>query len=1059
MKGTQMDYSNLTDEELDNILMGKVVAPPRSTPIPTTTLTGSTVNDYSNLTDEELDALLLGYPTQATVSTPSAEASKGFTMNSTAQNIAPTSEPYISKSEEFTGTLAPGEAKPYRSGTITAFNDPAQQAVVGLVKGGDIIINALESIDSPLEIIQDPGRVVDYITPFANFAIGASEWLVQKTVDAVGKVAGDTDTEITFPRITGKFGKYPEQQDPLYQKLEKSSKERKAWIRSYEETFKKYNNSTPIIEEVVSYAPDALTLATGAIANIPKYAAVMEGLFAGARAETEGEDVPMARATGAAFGYFGTKAVNTFMNRLTPKEAAQINMLQMNPELKEDHLTLLKFYQDNPQFSPTLLEQGKTGNPVIDKIVERQREQLGSTAYKEFMGLIHTLGDKSRQSITEVTEEFVKGSADLKAKLSNNANEAWDALSNTLDSTQVVDGRQLAADVSARLAEAPDVIKNFSRRVLNSNTNDLLIKEAQNRKAILHANYLADKETTPANNLKALTSTFNKEKKAIDEEIVLLKGMDAQASQNVTASSIIEMIKKINDKAFVAGGNVNLKDKKQLKALGDLRAALEDALGNIPGVEKVKEQYMHARAASKDMYDTLGYAAGKNKNRSVYSHELGEVLEEEFPQQVKIVQTLVGETPQVFLSKMQGLEGKLPDDTLNKLKKLYLEQRVNSSVTKLDKVKNMPRVSAEEFDASISPLLDSSDGRNMISQLYGKHVLDSLNLVRALNKELGTAATQGIVPSSTFKAWTRELPQTMSTIFTQRIKDYNYVRRMLEGYGEKVNFDWADFAKEHLASRVAGAAAGATLSPEGYEVEGIAAGAWLGKAASASKLLKNSELGKKVITKAKDVISSKSGTAAIAGIGALTLGQEAQAMTKMPEAKVSETDIMQAGEMPQGLWKAELLGNEHLATQIHGVKTIGAGIDLARNPELGKEVLLRAGVSDKDVQRLLKGDKSVKITQEQAKEASNLMYAYQYKMLSSRVGDVLDTLSAKDKEAVMIAQYYMDLKPSNRGKDVTRNKLYTAVKEGNMKEFYSIINTSNNRVAKEMKNRLTRAGL
>lgn len=1059
MKDTKMDYANMSDAELEALYTKTVVTPKSvvaskptnidsSTPVLTVSKKAAPVveeqPDYSKMSDTELEKLYSGISTPLKFEAPIAtEAPADIKIPETRGDI-------LAKSEEFTGTLAPGEPKPFRAGTLRELNDPAQQAVIGLVKGGDVAINIIEGVPAlpPLHtIVTDPGRWADLGTPVLNLAFGASEWLANSIGGLVEKGTGIDVPDVHVGRITEKFGTYSEDEQWLAKKREADSKQRKDWLRSYEATFKSKYNATPLISEVVSMAPDFLTVGAGSIANVPKYAAVMEGVLGASRATTEGTDQVVGGATGAVGGYVGTKIVSHFMNRLTPREAANINMISQIPELKADNITLLKFYESHPNISAELLAKGQTGNPVIDKIITRQREQVGDLVYNEYIKTLQTTSQKARISVEEVANEFHKGSKELYDKMKSNSDNAWDALNNELTITDIVPTGQVANNLTKVLENSPEVVRSFANKLLNPDTHKLAISDIVNRKKELHADYLASLDAVGEGEAKALKRAYSNNIKALDDELTLVRGVEARGRSELTADSIIEMIKKLNNKEYVAGGNIDTKNTAHKHALNQIRNTLEETLGTIPNVEKVKDLYSAAKASSKDMYETFGYNKGKNVGRKVYNHELGEVLEMEAPDQLRMVENMINESPGVFSSKLKGLKGKLPEETVGRLKQVYLEQRIKQSVIVQEHSKKPPRVSVEAFDASIKPLLDTADGRNLIVEQYGKETLDNLALIRSLNNEIGNGVTTGVVPMSTFKAWVTDLPEIAKTIFAQRRIDYQYTRRMLEGYGEEVKFDWSDWLLQRQGLTVGGAAAGGVLAPEGHEVEGIAAGALAGRYVSFGQLIANSKVGKAGIEFLKDKVMNKTTGAAITAVGASQIPTEAEAS-------------INRNTMPESLWNAELLGNEDKAGVLHGPGnvTIAAGIDLKNNKAQSIQVLTKAGVDKSTINALLRKDTSVSLTPEQVQKASDIMFQTRYDLLKKRLPK-FDTYSKEDTERIVSADYYMNLDKPSKESQKTRGALYGYLKRGDIDGFNKYIKTKDTPITKELKNRFERGGI
>jgi len=249
------------------------------------------------------------------------------------------------------------------------------------------------------------------------------------------------------------------------------------------------------------------------------------------------------------------------------------------------------------------------------------------------------------------------------------------------------------------------------------------------------------------------------------------------------------------------------------------------------------------------VYSTFGYNSGKNIGKKVFNPELGKVLEEEFPGQLKVVEDMMGDSPSVFTSKMANLENKLPPVLTKKLRQYYLESKIKGSVVNSGKTGDAPRMDPDRFEESMKGILDTADGRKMVVENYGEETLRTLVEIRGLNKDMGKAAADGTVPEAAASMWPTDMYGAVKSLLTRRISDYMYTRRMLKGYNEKVKGDLQDDLIEHLAFRTGGAGIGATVAPEGEEVEGAAIGGYLGKSTSLAKFLMQSKAGKFMIDK------------------------------------------------------------------------------------------------------------------------------------------------------------------------------------------------------------------
>lgn len=93
-----------------------------------------------------------------------------------------------------------------------------------------------------------------------------------------------------------------------------------------------------------------------------------------------------------------------------------------------------------------------------------------------------------------------------------------------------------------------------------------------------------------------------------------------------------------------------------------------------------------------------------------------------------------------------------------------------------------------------------------------------------------------------------------------------------------------------------------------------------------------------------------------------------------------------AGGYPEHLLQAELSGNTETGLKLHGAgnHTIGYGLDLKYDSN-NYGFLKKAGVSNDILSRLKEGDTTVRITEQQAEDASNQAYQVKLKQVSSLV--------------------------------------------------------------------------
>lgn len=771
------------------------------------------------------------------------------------------------------------------TGSVRGLNQPIAQAGVGAIKAYDVVSNVLSGASSPWEIANDPGRVLDYGVPFMNFGLASAEWLTQKASNLASGVAGAEEEEVKFPRVP-EMGSYPERDTPMGKELKAQSDWRKGTVQDFESSFKKQTGSAPYITTAMGFIPDMLTIYGGAAMNAPKVAAGVESILSGAHAMTEGEDseaVGQSKVLGAVGGYMAAKTVNAFMNKLSPQESKMIEQVSLDPQMKQDTIEIMKFYKDHPNFEINSIIKGETGNPYMDSLLDRQKQEMGNEMYSKYVETLSGLGGKAKGSLDDITSEFHDQSEDLYKKMSSNATGAWDNLGTKLDNSQTISTDQLVSSIDETLINAPDVVKQFSSKLMKNTDNMQAIEDIGRKKTSLHSNYLADVEVArdidaeavlqagggisdTAKKIKSaraagkseaeiiekfgldkgsIKTKYAADLKALNDEKALLEGMDAESALNLSPVDIIDKIKNLNNKEFVAGGNINTKDKKQAAAMTQLRKTLENSLEGFPDVGNIRQAYDHAKASSSDVFSTFGYSGGKNKGSKVFNPELQKVLEEEYPGQLKILDGMMNESPATFTSKMQNMSKVLPESLTKNMKRYYLERKISSGVVKGTKTGENPRMEPEAFEANMRDMLDTADGRKMIIDNYGEDTLKNLSLIRGVNRDLGEAASQGKLPEATSSLWPTDLYGAVKGVLSNRVSDYMYTSRVLRGYGEKAGVDLGEEFNKNVAARVGAGAAGGIVAPEGNELEGMAVGSSVGNAGYVANLLK------KFITKGK----------------------------------------------------------------------------------------------------------------------------------------------------------------------------------------------------------------
>ena len=100
-------------------------------------------------------------------------------------SIAPTLPPGTVESEDNTGTSRYADRGMRNYDGIRGLHDAKGQLEVGAVKAFDVTSNVLESVTSIPEIVNDPGRLLDFAVPYVNFGITAAEYITQLGADLV----------------------------------------------------------------------------------------------------------------------------------------------------------------------------------------------------------------------------------------------------------------------------------------------------------------------------------------------------------------------------------------------------------------------------------------------------------------------------------------------------------------------------------------------------------------------------------------------------------------------------------------------------------------------------------------------------------------------------------------------------------------------------------------------------------------------------------------------------------------------------------------------------------
>ena len=781
----------------------------------------------------------------------------------------PSEMPGIVASEEYTGTRSVDTPKRARSGTVRGFNDPLSQIEMGLRKGGNVSLNVIEGVPKPFnnygildyrsyipgyKQMASPGRILDSTRPFINTGIKITEWLGQKASNVVTGVAGVDEIDVELPMVTGEFGDYPERSTPEYKSKLKERYEREQFVRNYEKDFEEKNHSAPYITEALSYAPDLLAAMWGGATWMPKTAGLIEGQIAGSRAEQDQEDVGEAKVFGSIGGYGGAVFSQWMLNSLSPKEKKVVSKNLKDPLVKESVVAMLKYFEANPKVQRSLVKEGKTGNTVLDERISWMREQMGTDSYDLLMGVVEKIGTDGKAMLKETTAEFSEAATIKYDALSKIETDSWDEFMKISDSSATVPKSDMVSELDEVTKDAPPVIKNFTKKLMENNSNALAIKDIQEQKAVLFADFQQKMAGASKKEQKLLKKAYGKKLEGLDSSEVQLTGDQANAAQNLSVEDIVNKIKLLNDKKFLKGGSINNGDGTQRRYLTNVRKQLEKRLEEFEGFDKFDPLYKKAKQASVDKFNTFGYGnTGKNVGRNVGNPELGQVLGETTSEQMKIVENMMSESPAVFANKMQTLGDTLSPVQTKKLKQYYVEKTLNNSLVSNADVDELPSLNAERTIEALRKFTSTEDGRNLIKNSFegGEEMLRSLLQVEGLTKHMMTLDKQGAIEPSKLKTYLSQLPKTLKALMGGRLVDYSKTRRLLEAYGEETNFDWADVAKEFAAARIGGGAIGSMTAPEGYETEGAFVGQWLGRAGARANLLRKSKVGKKVIAKTK----------------------------------------------------------------------------------------------------------------------------------------------------------------------------------------------------------------
>lgn len=771
-------------------------------------------------------------------------------------------------SEEFSHPYLEVSDSGYGSSTsIPGFYDPFTQIVMGGVDMGATVINAIDAIPAPAEVVLDPLRVLDYPRPVVNFAISSAEWTAELLANITSRVTsavvsnaiganydvGSHDADFDFGRVDYEnFGKYPEDTSELGVSLQADKDQRHKLIRDYKATFEKKHGSSPYITEVLSFMPDIMTMFGGSVMAIPKIAGLTEGVLSGAHAETAGEDVTTARIWGSLGGVAGTKVADFLLNNLSLKEKAVIAAMEQSPGRKEDAIALLEFYKDHPKISESMLDEGPTGVEYIDRIKARMAEDLGGETYKLYMETLASLGTKTRLSMQEVTDEFSRGSQDVYNRMTAHEKTAWDRVNKQITTSERIPVGDLAGEIDRTLKNSPPVIKNFAKQLFKADKNSLAIKTLDDEASAIHNQYLREVEFAPVEKHAELKAKAASDIERIETDIKLLKGDQAEAATSLSPQDIIDKITLINDKAFVKGSNVNTGDRKQAAGLLKLRRALLKKLEGFEDFDSFDPLYRQAKQASSDKFNIFGYSGGKNKGKLVETGELGKILEETGSAQLTVVSDLMSASPAVFNAKINKIGEVLTPRVTANLKKYYVEQTLNDSLLMpVTSTRSLPKVNTAAFEETATKFLDKAEGRKLILEAYpekGPTMLKQLAQIRGL---MGKVNEFKDSKPMTTKSFIKNLPKIVATLFGTRITDNFYMTRMLKGYGRDLDFDWDAEYQKTLAAHLGGGAAGAIVAPEGEELTGMGLGATVGKSAGRLNSLRKQPFVSKILKRFK----------------------------------------------------------------------------------------------------------------------------------------------------------------------------------------------------------------
>ncbi len=535
-------------------------------------------------------------------------------------------------------------------------------------------------------------------------------------------------------------------------KLEKNTKvdkyldtQRKENLATKDRYRKKYG-SEPIVADTLEYLPDVVIAVLGA-QSVPG-AMITEGMLGYGRAKGEGQSDEDALVTAgyssAAVGLV-SKVLNKFTNAIGPKDLRIIADMNRNQPMKREGMAdMLQWMTDHQasvnKYIMTGDGQQLTGNVWIDKQIAKLTNEYGAKAANDYVMALARTSQAANKTTGELSKSFAKDIEDSYNVMKRDTNDYWDDVSSAVPRFTST-GEPIRYDISDVQTEinnlsvgAPDTVKNFLKKWSTRTDNELELKalqeEIDGKRAtiaeMIEAGYKKAEVKYRKDQLKTLVSKKN--------DIVESKGIDVRLKD---MEELTLMMKNLNNKHYVKGGNISMGDQLQMHYLNQARDILQTKMKSLDGGEDYMKKLMLAQGKSKEIYQTFGYAnSGKNMGIDVSGKEMGEVLGETSEKQLKIFRGLLNKSPDLFMEGMETYAKHLSPDTLKAVKRGYMERTMGFEDVFKNNGHDFSQLDPKKFTEGVSKLLDNPDGRMMVKEVYGEDVFSTLDSINNINKQL-----------------------------------------------------------------------------------------------------------------------------------------------------------------------------------------------------------------------------------------------------------------------------------------------------------------------------------